>query len=163
MTIGVVIGLNTTASAQVATSRGLWVPDEGVRRLRAKPDRTIGEALLDQRNVAGIGTVYRAEILFLRGVNPWTPVGEVAELDKVLDLARRLLMSNRGRWQQITTGDTRRGRQHWIYGRGGEPCRRCGTPVRRGMMGPGVEERVIYWCPTCQPRHGVTPGETTGD
>jgi endonuclease-8 len=148
---GVVIGLNTNASAQVATARGMWVPAEAVRRLRAQPDRTIGEALLDQRNVAGIGTVYRAETLFLRGINPWTPVGQVTELDRLFDLARRLLMANRERHGQITTGDIRRGRQHWVYGRAGEPCRRCGTPVRRGAMGPPAEERVVYWCPSCQP------------
>jgi endonuclease-8 len=149
---GVVIGLDTSGSAQAATAQGLWVPQEAVRRLRGQPDRTIGEALIDQRNVAGVGTIYRAETLFLRGVHPWTPVGEVVDLDRLLGLARRLLTANRERHGQVTTGDTRRGRQHWVYGRAREPCRRCGTPVSRGSMGPTGEERVVYWCSTCQPQ-----------
>jgi endonuclease VIII len=149
---GVVIGLDTSASAKVATTQGLWVPEEAMRRLHDQPDRTIGEALLDQRNVAGIGTIYRAETLFLRGVHPWTPVGEVADLDRLLGLARRLMRSNLGRrGGPVMTGDTRRGRQYWVYGRAGEPCRRCGTRVERGSMGPAVQERVVYWCPRCQP------------
>jgi endonuclease VIII len=129
-----------------------WDAAEAVRRLGGQPDRTIGEALLDQRNVAGIGTIYRAETLFLRGVNPWTPVGAVAELDRLLALAHRLMTSNLGRpGGPVMTGDTRRGRRYWVYGRGGEPCRRCGTRIDRGSMGPAIEERVVYWCPACQP------------
>jgi len=128
-----------------------WDCAAAVRRLRSAPERPIGEALLDQRNLAGIGTIYRAETLFLRGVHPFTPVGSVSELERSLDLAHRLLMSNRGRSGPVTTGDTRRGRHFWVYGRGGEPCRRCGTPVRRDTQGPAGEDRVIYWCPSCQP------------
>ncbi len=131
-----------------------WDCAVGVRRLREAPDRTIGEALLDQRNVAGIGTIYRSESLFLRGVHPFTPVASVSGLDRLLDLAHRLLMSNRGRPGPVTTGDTRRGRHFWVYGRGGEPCRRCGTPVEHSTQGPAGEDRVIYWCPSCQPPAG---------
>lgn len=129
-----------------------WDPAEAVRRLRLHPDRPIGEALLDQRNVAGIGTIYRAETLFLSGVHPWTPVREVADLDALLGLAQRLLSANRNRPGQVTTGDTGRGRQVWAYGRGGQPCRRCGAPIQRGMLGSGLTERVVYWCPGCQPQ-----------
>ena len=128
-----------------------WDGTVAVGRLRSTPDRTIGEALLDQRNLAGIGTIYRAETLFLRGVNPFAPAGSVKELDRVVDLAHRLLMANRGRPGPVTTGDTRRGRHFWVYGRGGEPCRRCGTPVERDTQGPPGEDRGIYWCPSCQP------------
>jgi endonuclease VIII len=133
-----------------------WDRAEAVARLRRDPARTIGEALLDQRNVAGIGTIYRAETLFLRGVHPWTPVGEVADLERLLDLARRLLMANRDRPGQVTTGDTRRGRQQWVYGRANEACRRCGTRIQRGSMGPDTQERVVYWCPRCQPERTAT-------
>src|SRR4051794_18960250 len=85
-------------------------PAESVRRLLLQPQRSIAEALLDQRNLAGIGNLYKAETLFLRGVHPWAPVGTVADLDAVVGLAHRLLLANRDRWDQVTTGDSRRGR-----------------------------------------------------
>jgi endonuclease-8 len=134
-----------------ATAAGFWVEDEAVRRLLGQPELSIGEALLDQRNVAGIGTVYRAETLFLRGLHPWTPVHQVTDLHRLLQLTRRLMIANRENPGQVTTGDPRRGREHWVYGRAGEPCRRCGNPVRRASQGPTAEARVTYWCPTCQP------------
>ena len=68
-----------------------WDTAEAVRRLSADPARPIGEALLDQRNLAGIGNVYKAEALFLRGVSPWRPTGEVDDLAAMVELARRLL------------------------------------------------------------------------
>lgn len=117
----------------------------------AQSHRPIGEAIIDQRVVAGMGTVYRAEVLFIRGVNPWTPLDAVREPEQLLELARRLLMANRSRPERITTGDARRGRQLWVYGRGGDPCRRCGIRIQWDGMGRAGQERVIYWCPTCQP------------
>jgi endonuclease-8 len=128
-----------------------WDAGEAVRRLRARPGEAIGEALLDQTRLAGIGNVYKAEVLFLRGVNPWRPVGEVDGLDDLVGLARRLLVANAGRPGQITTGDRRRGGQTWVYGRAGRPCRRCGTTVRRADQGERPDERVTFWCPSCQP------------
>jgi endonuclease VIII len=125
--------------------------DEALRRLRAQPGRTIGEALLDQRNLAGIGTIYRAETLFLRGVSPWRQVGEIADLPGLVDLARRLLDANKDRPGTVTTGDRARGAALWVYGRAGLPCRRCGTPIRRAELGPALEERTAVWCPRCQP------------
>jgi len=125
--------------------------DEAVRRLRADPGRTIGEALLDQRNLAGIGTIYRAETLFLRGVSPWRPVGEVADLPGLVELARRLLDANKDRPSTITTGSPARGAQLWVYGRAGQRCRRCGAMIRRADLGPALEDRVAVWCPHCQP------------
>ncbi|HEY7325116.1 MAG TPA: DNA-formamidopyrimidine glycosylase family protein [Streptosporangiaceae bacterium] len=124
---------------------------EALRRLRAQPDRTIGEALLDQRNLAGIGTIYRAETLFLRGVSPWRPVGEIADLDRLVELARRLLDANKDRAGTVTTGNPARGAQMWVYGRAGQRCRRCGTVIRRAELGPPLEERTAVWCPHCQP------------
>ena len=134
-----------------------WDAAEAVRRLGEQPGRTIGEALLDQRNLAGLGTIYRAETLFLRGVNPWRPVGEVTDLDGLVELARRLLDANKARVGTVTTGNTARGQQMWVYGRAGQPCRRCGTAIRRGTLGPELEERIAVWCPRCQP-----PGEPNG-
>ncbi|NUR51308.1 MAG: Fpg/Nei family DNA glycosylase [Hamadaea sp.] len=124
-----------------------WDPGEAVRRLAADPDREIADALLDQRNLAGIGNLYKAELLFLQGIWPWTPVGRVATLPKLADLAHRLLTANKGRWTQSTTGSLRRGETTYVYGRRSMPCRRCGTLIRKQEQG----ERITYWCPTCQP------------
>jgi endonuclease-8 len=117
-------------------------------RLARDADKPIGEALLDQRNLAGIGNVYKSELLFLRGVSPWLPVGDVKDLNRMADLARRLLDANKARSGHITTGDTTPGRQHWVYGRGGSPCRRCGTLIRKRADGG---DRITFWCPACQP------------
>ena len=124
-----------------------WDLEEAVRRLAAEPERPIAEALLDQRNLAGIGNLYKAEMLFLRGVWPWSPVGAVPDLPAMVGLARRLLTANRGRWTQSTTGSLHRGQTSYVYGRRGAPCRRCGTLIRRADQG----ERITFWCPTCQP------------
>jgi endonuclease-8 len=123
---------------------------EVLRRLRAEPARTIGEALLDQRNLAGIGNVYKSELCFVTGVTPWTPVDDVPDLPRMVELAHRLLEANRDRPMRVTTGETRTGRNLWVYGRKRGTCLRCGTPVRSADQGPAGEERVTYWCPHCQ-------------
>ncbi|MFG2066144.1 DNA-formamidopyrimidine glycosylase family protein [Micromonospora tulbaghiae] len=130
-----------------------WDADEAVRRLAADPERAIGEALLDQRNLAGVGNLYKCEVLFLRGVSPWTPVGAVPDLPGTVALAQRLLAANRGRWTQSTTGVLHRGGTSYVYGRRAQPCRRCGTAVRKEELG----ERVTYWCPACQPGVELPP------
>lgn len=131
-----------------------WDLAEAVRRLAAEPSTPVAEALLDQRNLAGVGNLYKCELLFLRGVWPWTPVRDVPELSRLVELARRLLSANRGRWTQSTTGSTRRTETTYVYGRRAEPCRRCGTAIRRHDRA----ERVTYWCPVCQPAPlGATP------
>ena len=127
-----------------------WDAAEAVRRLQADPARPVGEALLDQRNLAGLGTVYLAETLFLRGVDPGRPVGSVEDLRALADLGHRLLDANKERFGHVTTGDTRPGREHWVYGRAGRPCRRCGTLIKKGEQGPAGQERVRFWCPNCQ-------------
>ncbi len=129
-----------------------WDRAEVIRRLMGSPQRQIGDALLDQRNLAGIGNLYKAETLFLRGVWPWTEVAQVADIAAVLDTSQRLLTSNRARPEQSTTGDLRRGHQHWVFERAGRPCRRCGTSVVREMQGSAPQQRITYWCPRCQPR-----------
>jgi endonuclease-8 len=123
-----------------------WDPDEAVRRLAAHPTTDIADALLDQANLAGIGNLYKSEVLFLRRVPPWTPVRDVPDLPGLVTLAQRLLSANRGRWSQSTTGSTRPGETSFVYGRQGRPCRRCGTPIRAARQG----DRLTYWCPTCQ-------------
>lgn len=127
-----------------------WDPAAAVERLGQQPDRPIGEALLDQRNLAGLGTVYMAETLFVSGVDPARPVGAVSDLDALVSAGQRLLDTNKERFGHVTTGDARRGRETWVYGRAGRPCRRCGTPIKRGEAGPAGQERVRFWCPNCQ-------------
>jgi DNA-formamidopyrimidine glycosylase len=123
-----------------------WNLAEAVQRLRSRPERPIAEALLDQRNLAGIGNLYKAEVLFLRGIDPWTPAGDVTDLPALVELARRLLNANSERIGQVITGNANRGEQTWVYGRRGRPCRRCGTAIRS----QGQQDRVTYWCPVCQ-------------
>lgn len=128
-----------------------WDAERAERNLAADPDRPIGLALLDQRIMAGLGNVYRAEICFLRGALPTRPVGEVADLAGVVNLSYRVIQANRDRIERTTTGDTRRGRRLWVYGREHEPCLRCGTPIRRGDLGDSrLAERITYYCPRCQ-------------
>ena len=128
-----------------------WDASEALARLRALGDSEIGTALLDQRVIAGPGNIYKCEVCFLRGIHPSTPVGEVPDLEGLVALTAKLMQANRTTGKQITTGDLRRGRMQWVYGRAGQPCLRCGTQIER-MEQPGYGgERVTFWCPTCQP------------
>jgi endonuclease-8 len=127
-----------------------WDAAQAVDRLSRDPGTPVGEALLDQRNLAGAGTIYASEMMFLRGIDPWRPVGEVADLHALVDLGHRLLDANKARPGHVTTGDSRPGRDSWVYGRAGRPCRRCGTLIRRGEQGPPGQERLRFWCPNCQ-------------
>lgn len=102
--------------------------------------------------MAGVGNVYRNELCFLRGVHPATPVAAAGELLDWTELAHRLLVANRDRTVRVTTGDRRRGRTTWVYGRAGRPCLRCGTLVESGPLGDdSAPERQIFWCARCQP------------
>lgn len=133
-----------------------------VARLTARPEREIGLALLDQTVMAGVGNLYRAEVCFLLGVSPWTPVAMV-DAAAAVDLAHTLLERNAWRPEQSTTGELGRGAQHWVYGRQGRPCLRCRTPVvsaRQADPRSPVYERTVYFCPSCQPTprtRGATP------
>lgn len=126
-----------------------WDEDEAVRRLGLLPTRPVLDALLDQRNLAGVGNMYALELCFLAGVHPETPVGAVPDLRRLASLAHRVLVANRDRPEQTTTGSLRRGEERWVYRRDRQRCRRCGTPIAVAMRGtPG---RASYWCPSCQP------------
>jgi endonuclease-8 len=128
-----------------------WDEDEAVLRLSADAGRPVVEALLDQRNLAGIGNLWAVEVCFLRGISPWTPVSEV-DLPAVVRLARRMMQHSLEHPGQVTTGDTRRGRTHWVYGRAERPCRRCGTQVQfRDSVTGQSYARETWWCPRCQP------------
>jgi endonuclease-8 len=125
---------------------------EALHRLRGRDAEQFGNALLDQRAVAGIGNVYKSEVAFLERLDPWAPVGAFTdeELGAALATARRLLQANTRGGARVTTGSGARGEGLWVYGRGGRPCRRCGTIVEQGRQGELA--RLTFWCPRCQPR-----------
>ncbi|NMM84111.1 DNA glycosylase [Rhodococcus sp. SRB_17] len=129
-----------------------WNPTQALANLHAVGIQPIGTALLDQRILAGLGNIYRNEICFLRGLHPRTPTADVHDLDAVVDLSFRIINANKARRVRVTTGDTRRGRETWVYGRAGKPCRRCGTRILHDLLGPDqLTERQIFFCPSCQP------------
>jgi endonuclease-8 len=126
-----------------------WDAAEAARRVQAD-ERSIHVALLDQRNVAGFGNEYAAELLFLRGILPDTPASDV-DAAALLDLGSRTIRMNRDRPVRTFTGVARRGQDTWVYGRAGRPCRRCGTIILTGAQGADpTRERVTFWCPRCQ-------------
>lgn len=138
-----------------------WDLAEAEQRIRAAPEVPIGVALLDQRNLAGIGNIYRCEACFLSGVHPATPVSAVQDLRTLMTDAKQLLEANLGPGRRVTILNPRgmpvgrmAGRPgYWVYRREHQPCLKCGTPIRRSVLGKlnGEEERDIYFCPTCQP------------
>lgn len=133
-----------------------WDAELALGRLQAEPDRAVGLALLDQRNLAGIGNIYRNELCFLGGVHPHRPVVEVPDLPRMVGLAKRLLEANKDRSVRSTTGGPARGdAAMWVYGLAGKPCKRCGSSIRHSRLAdpaqPTHAPRDIYWCPHCQP------------
>ena len=161
-----------------------WGPEaaaEVERRLRAEPELELGTALLDQRVACGVGNLYKAEICFLLGVSPWTPVGDLTDrqVHDAVAWAHKLLARNAWRPEQSTTGDLGEGAQHWVFERTGRACRRCRDVVRTAGQSqtehadrgsPDREDRLAYFCPTCQPgphpplarRGGRRPQQQTG-
>lgn len=125
-----------------------WDEEEAVHRVRADPARPVLAAIRDQRNLAGLGNLWVNEVCFLRGVHPDRPVSEV-DVPRLVRLAARLLQHSATTPEayQVTTGVRRRGESHWVVGRAGRPCLRCGTTV----VGRGAHPGRTYWCPRCQP------------
>jgi endonuclease-8 len=134
-----------------------WDLDQVLANLRDRGPQPVGAALLDQRVLAGVGTFYLAETMFLAGRSPWTPVADLPEpeLRRIVQRAHDLLHLNRDRVHQVTTGDARPGHEAFVHGRSGRPCRRCGRTVRVAAIGEAPADRVAFFCPNCQP--GPTP------
>jgi endonuclease VIII len=132
---------------------------EALRRLRARPALAIADALLDQRVLAGIGNVYKSEVLFSCGINPFVRVDTLDDtaLGCLIDTGRRLLAANVSTRLapmttyagfRRTTGHDQPGERLWVYGRARLPCRRCGTAIE--LRKQGSDARLTYWCPLCQ-------------
>jgi endonuclease VIII len=133
--------------------------DEAIRRFRARGATDIADALLNQRVVAGAGNVYKSEVLFLCKVDPFTAVRLVSDerLRQVLATARKYLRANvidhtasivTYTGYRRTTGRVDPSERLYVYGRGGKPCRKCGTFICAKAQGP--DARLTYWCPSCQ-------------
>jgi endonuclease VIII len=141
---------------------GDFDPDAAVRSMQARPDEPIGDVILNQRVLAGIGNVYKSELLFLSGIHPRTRVGalEHDQLRALAILARDQLRDNAQehagaaivtyRGLRRTTGRSDPSERLWVYGRAGLPCRRCGTAIESGLLGKDV--RRTFHCPSCQHR-----------
>lgn len=124
-----------------------WDEDDFLRRARTRGDKVVSMMLLDQRVTAGVGNVFKSELLFLEGIHPDTRVAELSD-ETILALGRRarlLIPANVGK-RRSTTGEHTRGRETWVYGREGKPCRRCGAAIRMEKH----QDRVTFWCPNCQ-------------
>ena len=136
--------------------------DEAVARIVARTGMDIADALLDQSAIAGIGNVYKSEILFAGRINPFAKVDELtaADIERLAAIAVKFMRANAAegtpagietyRGLRRTTGRHDPGARLWVYGRAGKPCRRCGTAISRAK--PGPHARSTYWCPRCQGR-----------
>ncbi len=131
--------------------RADWDLDEAARRIERSAGRPLVAVLLDQRVIAGLGNLWANELAFLLGTSPWTPVAHL-DARAVASVAARALSASAHGLLQVTTGDPRRGHEHFVAGRAHQPCRRCGTPVRvRAETTGDPQQRRTWWCPTCQP------------
>lgn len=142
-----------------------WDADRAITNLQSRPDREIGPALLDQRNLAGLGNLYKTEALFLSDITPWTIVGDIDELGAVVRRAHRLISANKNHWHQSTTGNLHRGHEHWVFERAGRPCRRCGTGIATAEQAEPEQPaygRICYWCSHCQRGPAPAPMRAAG-
>ena len=128
--------------------------EAAVTRLQARGSAAIGAALLDQTALSGIGNIYKSEVLFLRGVDPFAPVAALdrMQLRRIVETAHKLM-------RRSVVAPVRRtaaqgaGGQYWVYRRARRPCRRCATLIRAARQ--GTPSRTTYWCPRCQPAVGA--------
>ena len=128
-----------------------WDEDRAVDNLLRQPDREIGAALLDQRNLAGLGTIWVSEPLFMVRLDPWSRVGDVgrAGLLRVVRQAHDMIRAGIvGDWRDYDP---------LVLGRVGKPCRRCRKPLVRGTIATPPQDRVMTWCPNCQRKPAITP------
>jgi endonuclease-8 len=135
---------------------------EAMRRVQARGNEEIADVLLHQGVLAGVGNVFKSEICFVTGTNPFCKVFALSQdqLRTIVTTAQKLVGANvledsgdtivtfRGR-RRRTTHEADPGASLYVYGRNGEPCRRCGEPIRRRIQGP--DARVTFWCRLCQP------------
>jgi endonuclease-8 len=135
---------------------------EVLRRIRMHADEEIADVLLHQEVLAGVGNVFKSEICFVTAVNPFCKVAalDAEQSESLVAAAQRLVRASvledsgdtivtfNGR-KRRTTHESDPTASLWVYGRHGEPCRRCGEPIRRRIQGP--DARVTFWCPSCQP------------
>jgi endonuclease-8 len=132
---------------------------EVVRRMRARGNDAVADVLLNQRVVAGIGNVFKSEILFLARIHPFTPVSALraADVEQLVDISREQVAANvLTRSQTLSAVTGRRTTRSldpnaklWVYSRGGKPCRRCRATIQSRKT--GLDARLTYWCPHCQP------------
>lgn len=137
-------------------------PAAAMLRVRVCADEEIGDVLLHQQVLAGVGNVFKSEVCFVEGVNPFSPVHALSDkqVDGLIRTSRKLVAANvledsgnmivtyRGQ-QRRTTHSTSPQDSLWVYGRSGGPCRKCGAAIRHRLQGPNA--RVTFWCPACQP------------
>lgn len=132
--------------------------EQAVDNLLRSPGRPVHQGLLDQRVLAGVGNEYGNEVCFLMGVHPLLPVGDV-DAPLLVDRVAALMRDNLPRVARTFTGIDRPGERTFVFGRFGRPCRSCGSPIRKDVSGAASSaadpeagrERIIWWCPTCQP------------
>jgi len=169
---------HTAASLQKKTGLMALGPDllkdsfdrqAALERIRGHAGDEIAVVLLDQRVMAGIGNEFKSEICFACGVHPFVPVNALtpAQLERILDVSRKFLAinitedeagrktANNGSRRTMNSIDP--SRRSWVYGRRGEPCRRCGAAIL--MRRQGAEARTTFWCPACQPMPVVSGAE----
>ncbi len=127
--------------------------DEIIRRFRVHDPTPIGQAVLNQTIVCGIGNVYKSETLFLTGIDPFAAVATLddTQIVSLVQKARELMLANLEGYPR-TTRRSLDGRRAWVYGRAGEPCFQCGTVIQ--MQRQGDLGRSTYWCPKCQKAGG---------
>ncbi len=172
----------TAHTLQRQTSIGRLGPDllnpdfdaaEALARLRARGEEAIADAILNQQVIAGIGNVYKSEVLFVSRLNPFAPVSALTdeELRTILATGQRLLKANVTSLTESTivtyvglrrtTGRMDPSDRLWVYGRARRPCRRCGTPI--DIAKQGRDARLTYWCPRCQPARAPSAAPARSD
>jgi endonuclease VIII len=134
--------------------------ETAAQRAHAEGRQAIADVLLNQRVVAGIGNVFKSEILFVAGIYPFTPAAEISsgDLKRILGVGRELLRANTTNRGNVAPSRGKRTRDSldpgaslWVYGRAGKPCRKCGSVIQAKKT--GLDARLTYWCPRCQPAY----------